>query len=704
MSSNVNPGQAFPLETLGSDIARNQFNYESILNGLIAWDKTTADEVTIRLTMGTAPWYWDYRIPSKKSITNSSSFECSVTGVVVKDHFGVDCRIINSLYGGSRDIYQSMFDADIDVNVGTNEITFDDVSEWETGANPSQLQLQKSDPSDILPTPLQEGVIYKILGIIGNEVTLQDFNEVPIVITATGTGIIKAVKKETNPITATDDPGDVTTLRLSVTSSGGCQWNVNYIELTNDWTVGMGYRWGNLVTYDDGGGTRLYRAAFNIDSAAILDTPDISVNWEPWVIDWVANISYPVGTKVSYLGTIYTVIEPILATELSVFPSINVTSYEVYATAWVTGTQYTEGVYVAYDYMPYIAKTEILQSPTAPDADDSWFMAVTEPVPSSTPFNTSSIFQWQLTYDVSGFILRTIGPLDSTNADTDISFKMSARNIEPSSIYQRSVESFATSNYAFWPTDLNRIWEQGNQYGPADTGVLVNDRQDYSSVMVFDHTRQDITKTVNFINYDGPDLDKGLCIYLPVEVNVGDGGVARPEDGFTYEFYFRIWPNAQLNGSTTRDHIINKSQIYVYNVLNSENVKDDTCSSPVAKFSMARTTNFYMFGENVSIPDKPVHYRATFIYNATEKRWNTLDYYQLPDHLFVGPVGFIDPQSPSNLDINNDAIGNINPDAQFIGYETAGFPMFQDPFSNSDLSPFHGTNDEDIDDFNNRIS
>jgi hypothetical protein len=62
---------------------------------------------------------------------------------------------------------------------------------------------------------------------------------------------------------------------------------------------------------------------------------------------------------------------------------------------------------------------------------------------------------------------------------------------------------------------------------------------------------------------------------------------------------------------------------------------DDKCETPIAKFSMARTTNFYMFGENVSIPDKPVCYRATFTYSSVEKRWMVTDYYQLPDHIFV---------------------------------------------------------------------
>ena len=701
MSSNVNPGYAFPLEKLGSDLARNQFNYESILNGLVAWNNTTEDEVIIRLTMGTDPYYWDYRIPSKKSLLNSSSFECSVDGQIEENNFATDCRIINTLYGGSRDILQSVFDAPTGVDDGTDTITFDDLTGW---ANGDVLQFQKTDATDVLPTPLQEGVLYQIVNISGNDAQIQTNDTIPVLInlTSQGSGIINTVKKEFNPTPSTTDPGDLATLRMTVESSGGCDWSVNYIELVNDWTVGADYRWGNLVTYDDGGGVRLYRAVFDIENAEVSDTPDTSINWEPWVVDFVLNDPYEQGQKVAFNGAIYTVINGI--TNASQYPDDDTTNFELYAAAWVSSITYNDGAFVAYEYLPYIAKTQILGSPTGPDMNDDWLFAVAEPVPASAPFNTSVVFKWQLTVDVAGFILRCLGPLEESQPDTNISFRLSARNIEAASIYQRSVESFPTSNFSFWPNDLNQVWEEGIAYGPTDTGIGVNNRQAYSAVMVFDHTRQDIAKTVNFINYDGPDLDKGLCIYLPVEVNVGDGGVALPEDGFTYEFYFRIWPRASYNGSTTRDHIINKSQIYVFNALSAEDVTSDTCSSPVAKFSMGRMTNFYMFGENVSIPDKPVHYRATFIFNATEKRWHTLDYYQLPDHLFVGPVGFIDPQNPSNLDINNDVIGNVNPNAQFIGYETAGFPMFQDPFSNSDLSPFQTTSEEDLDDFESRIS
>jgi len=186
-------------------------------------------------------------------------------------------------------------------------------------------------------------------------------------------------------------------------------------------------------------------------------------------------------------------------------------------------------------------------------------------------------------------------------------------------------------------------------------------------------------------------LDQGLCVYLPVNVNIADGGVATPEDGFTFDFFFRIWPSTIYTNAVTRDHIVNKSQIYVYSVDNREDIANDTCSNPIAKFSMARMTNYYLFGENCSVPDSKTCYRATFVYSASKQAWMLMDYYQLPDHLFIGPVGFIDPQNPSNLDVNGVDSGLPNPVR--IGYETAGFPMFQDPFSNSDLSPYRISND-----------
>jgi hypothetical protein len=74
MADNSNIGYAFPLEKLGSDIARNNYNYQSILNGLIEWNNTNDDTVLIRLTKDTDPWYEDYEIPSKKNILSVGSY------------------------------------------------------------------------------------------------------------------------------------------------------------------------------------------------------------------------------------------------------------------------------------------------------------------------------------------------------------------------------------------------------------------------------------------------------------------------------------------------------------------------------------------------------------------------------------------------------------------------------------------------------
>ena len=87
---------------------------------------------------------------------------------------------------------------------------------------------------------------------------------------------------------------------------------------------------------------------------------------------------------------------------------------------------------------------------------------------------------------------------------------------------------------------------------------------------------------------------------------------------------------------------------------------------------MARLTNFYVFSENIAVPNRPVLIKARFVYSGDEKTWKTYDYYQLPDCIFLSPNGFVDPGRPSD---------------ETYGVETAGFPLVQDPFSNYDLSP-----------------
>jgi len=64
-----------------------------------------------------------------------------------------------------------------------------------------------------------------------------------------------------------------------------------------------------------------------------------------------------------------------------------------------------------------------------------------------------------------------------------------------------------------------------------------------------------------------------------------------------------------------------------------------------------------------------VCYKARFIYSQAEHRWKTYDYYQLPDHIFMSPHGFVDPTTQ----------------------ESAGFPLYQNPFSDYDLSAIRKT-------------
>jgi hypothetical protein len=218
-------------------------------------------------------------------------------------------------------------------------------------------------------------------------------------------------------------------------------------------------------------------------------------------------------------------------------------------------------------------------------------------------------------------------------------------------------------------------WSRGSNY-VTNASLGAFDKQDYSAVMVFNHLDTETFKYKNIVNYDGPDLDQGLCIMLPVTVVDRHNVAHDPADGTMIEFMFNIWPNHEYDGRVANDLIINKSQIYVYSVpdfveYNTSGFSASTVE-PIAKFSMARLVNFYIHSENVGVPDRPVCYKARFIYSAKESRWKTYDYYQLPDHIFLSPNGFVDPSQP-----------------EAYGVQTAGFPLYQNPFSDYNLSAIH---------------
>jgi hypothetical protein len=230
-------------------------------------------------------------------------------------------------------------------------------------------------------------------------------------------------------------------------------------------------------------------------------------------------------------------------------------------------------------------------------------------------------------------------------------------------IHKNSVGVYPSTNYNNWPVDTDPKWT--DTISGTDEGIGIDELQDYTAQMVFDHSSVD-TKTINYLNYNGPDLDQGLAVILPVRSN---GAV--PEDGFTMQFNLRIWPTSSYTNSTTSDHVVNKSQVYFYSVDNAEDISD-LGVVPFARFSMARLTNFYIWAENIAIPDKPVNYHIEVIYSETLGEWIINKYNQLDDHVFVGQVGFVDP-----LDYNGDS-GSTS-----TGYETMALPMFTDPFDSN---------------------
>lgn len=317
----------------------------------------------------------------------------------------------------------------------------------------------------------------------------------------------------------------------------------------------------------------------------------------------------------------------------------------------------------AYAYPPYDLNAEDGQ-PAERSYNDGWENPSVILLPVTPDFNKTNAVRWTTTTDIEALLLLRTGE-GSADKVPDIEIKPNVRLIGGTTEDNGGLAVFDTANYAEWPGTTPK-WSPGHNYS-TDVTKGINDKQNYSATMIFDHANPNC-KECNIVNYDGPDLDQGLIIYLPVE-SVQDGKLVYPKNGRMFEFLFRIWPNPAYNGHETADLVINKAQIYVYSVPSRNAL--DCHPAPIAKFSMARLTNFYVFSENIAVPNRPVLIKARFVYSGDEKTWKTYDYYQLPDCIFLSPNGFVDPSRPSD---------------ETYGVETAGFPLVQDPFSNYDLS------------------
>lgn len=704
MAFNANPGYAFPLEKLGSDLARNQYNYESIFNTIVEWNRTVDPEVRFRLSIDTSPWFQDYVIPSKSSIEGSNEFSCIIEGMRMPSYgFGIEkatdtpakgCELQHPAYGGERLIPKSVITS---FYPGNSSIFLLNTTGFSIG---DFIKFDKAEPTSTLDTGLAFNLKYQIVSINGAEVKITEADGLPIVWGPPGTGNIYASKVVTqSPPVDPENQGDVVTARVAIENNGGGIFEVWMAPEALNWQANGTYTYGNYVYYNN----IIYRLNGNVYFANSAMNPSVdTLNYSIVYRTWVINTNYNAGQFV--IGSddsLYIAINSVTSSQ--VYPNQELANWKLYGIRWLRGVAYPSGSYVfdTIDNNLYVSFEDVPMGSVIPSLMPAkWKRVLFFKFPTTPTLGATFTASWRTWINLQELVIRS--GIIGTSSGVRILFSATTRGMTPPSIYQRTTGIFPTSNFAFWPDSNNLAWQPSQNY-QTNPLIPIQARQNYTASMVFDHTRSETVSTINWINYDGPDLDQGLAIYLPVLVETGHGTFSEPEDGFTYEFFFRIWPNESYTNAVTRDHIINKAQIYVYSAGTYEEITGATCNSVIAKFSMARLTNFYMFGENVSIPDKPVCYKATFAYNLRTKQWITVDYYQLPDHQFIGPIGYIDPQNPANKDINENLIGDIGPNPAFIGYETAGFPLFQDPFSNESLAPVRFTDAEALQRFVNRI-
>ena len=72
MSNSINIRDINPLEHITSDIAKAMANYEAILNGLVTWNTTDNQNVTVRLMTDSDPFFVDYTFPSRSASTKTA--------------------------------------------------------------------------------------------------------------------------------------------------------------------------------------------------------------------------------------------------------------------------------------------------------------------------------------------------------------------------------------------------------------------------------------------------------------------------------------------------------------------------------------------------------------------------------------------------------------------------------------------------------
>lgn len=601
MPNTISILDANPLEHITGDIAQSNYNYQSILNGLVEWETTRNDTVTIRLATNTEPFFVDYTIRSKYSYDSGNGMTISAP-TLAPGHYAFRESLA----------FSAMFDPE--------------------RADVVNLRIAVKNAGGVDSRLYAMAAVYNETAVAGRVFVQND---------TYGHSYESGLYFKRSVVTA----------------------NIPYVRLCK--TIAKVSKGDSIV---------------------------FGANCIPMVVEYGSS-EYNVdnilshGQHVIYDGKVYVAAGDIVR---QYTPDNPASGFAILCDVYSDTSEYAYGSYVFHDGQFFVHSSDTSSKGIAPSTYDpasreiTYFENYWTPVyfiDTLAEVNNGGVARYTVPTDISGFVLRNVGSEDAGDG-IDIKLTTTLKVAGRDSRQSSGVNIIKTANYAQWP--MNSVkWTDGKTYGPTDASRGIYSLQDYSAVMVFNHADEN-TKKLNIVSYDGPDLDQGLAIFLPVSVSAGDGSVREPEDGYMFEFMFRIWPNPSLNGNSTNDLIVNKAQIYVYNIGDytdfdwSNRDFDKNNVYPIARFSMARLTNFYVFAENIGVPDRPVVYKARFIYSKREHRWKTFDYYQFPDHVFMSPAGFIDPMAGDNA---------------YPGVETGGFPLFQDPFAGTDLSPVRMTSE-----------
>lgn len=607
-----------PLEHLTADLAKARFNYQSILNGLVEWNNSKLKNVTVRLMCDTEPGFVDYTFPTKRSsegnggnIADPYSWENSYS---YAQRYPVSAMISEDPLNNDKiDIRTTVNEAaDSTWKICASVVLYDEkmVAERLLADDNTQIEhLSEDDNTGNIIT--HDGVNASVDYIPGQFIRVYD--------PETACSSLRWVNRKINKGESILDNNSHNVVE---------RWSLDRIDEYRQ-SDAMDYL---FVVYDG----KVYRPTGTINRSV---PSDAGSGWE-----YYCDVFSEDG-KLEH-GKVY------------LYDPVSTATDYKYGEFFV----YT-GEDTAYAYPPYDLVQEDDQ-PIERNYNDGWENPSVILLPITPDFNKTNAVRWTTTTDIEALLLLRTGE-GSADKVPDIEIRPNVRLIGGTTEDNGGLAIFDTANYAEWPGTTPK-WSPGHNYS-TDVTKGINDKQNYSATMIFDHANPNC-KECNIVNYDGPDLDQGLIIYLPVET-MQDDKIVYPKNGRTFEFLFRIWPNPAYNGHETADLIINKAQIYVYSVPSRNAL--DCHPAPIAKFSMARLTNFYVFSENIAVPNRPVLIKAKFVYSEEEKTWKTYDYYQLPDCIFLSPNGFVDPSRPSD---------------ETYGVETAGFPLVQDPFSNYDLS------------------